>query len=105
MTARSLVAPRLEYMGDAAAHRAQALAIEQARVTRNAPIGASGTVVTATFTAGQTLSLAHKLGRVPRAWVLLDVSGGYGSFQRTAWDSKTITIQSQNGCTAAWWVS
>ena len=52
-----------------------------------------------TFTAGQVIKILHKLQRQPTEWSVLDVSGGYGAFQRTAWDAASITIQSQNACT------
>lgn len=53
-----------------------------------------------TFTAGQILEIAHLLGRQPVEWSVVDVTGGYGSFQRISWDDRFIVIQSQNACTA-----
>jgi len=58
-----------------------------------------------TFTAGQELKLNHKLARVPEEWWPVDVTDGYGSFRRMSWDSKTITIKSQNACTATFKVA
>lgn len=52
-----------------------------------------------TFTAGQTLKIVHKLARMPTEWATLDVTGGYGSFQRMAWDAATVSLKSQNACT------
>lgn len=52
-----------------------------------------------TFTIGQAIKIQHKLGRQPTEWTVTDVAGGYGVFQRTAWDASTITIQSSNACT------
>lgn len=51
-----------------------------------------------TFTAGGSQAIQHKLARQPTEWTVIDVTGGYGVFQRTAWDTSTITIQSQNAC-------
>lgn len=61
--------------------------------------------LTATFTAGQVRVLEHGLLRTPESWSVIDVTGGYGAFKRTAWSSKTITIQSQNACTATFRVA
>lgn len=57
------------------------------------------------FTAGLVKTIAHKLARVPESWVVVDVTGGYGAFLRVSWDSRNITIQSQNACTAVFKVS
>lgn len=56
--------------------------------------------ISTTFTAGQIKVLNHGLGRKPTRWVHSDVSGGYASFVRTDWDETTISIQSQNACSA-----
>lgn len=53
-----------------------------------------------TFTAGQTVTFAHRLGRLPAEWSAIDVVDGYGSFRRVSWDARTITVQSQHACTA-----
>jgi hypothetical protein len=53
-----------------------------------------------TFSAGQAIIIEHKLGRQPQEWVPIDVSGGYGVFQRISWSDKMIKLQSQNACTA-----
>lgn len=52
-----------------------------------------------TFTIGQVQAIQHKLARQPTEWAVIDVTGGYGLFQRTAWDVNTISIQSSNACT------
>ena len=52
------------------------------------------------FTAGEVKVIDHRLGRQPTEWSVTDVTVGYGSFRRTAWDARTVTIQSQNACTA-----
>lgn len=49
--------------------------------------------------AGQTIKILHKLARQPADWRIVDVTGGYGVFQRIAWDTSTISIQSSNACT------
>lgn len=56
------------------------------------------------FTAGGTQALKHRLNRVPSGWFPLSITGGYGVFQQTAVDKATLTIQSQNACTATFWV-
>lgn len=53
-----------------------------------------------TFTAGEVKTIDHGLGRQPREFQCVDVTGGYGSFRRTGWTSRTITIQSENTCVA-----
>lgn len=53
-----------------------------------------------TFAIGGTVTINHGLMRMPSEWQCVDVTGGYGLFQRTAWDDRTITIQSSNACTA-----
>ena len=64
-----------------------------------------GSVVTQTFTAGQTVAIPHGLGYQPTAWVILDCVTGYSSFRRTAWDPNTITLQAENACTATFRVT
>lgn len=53
-----------------------------------------------TFTAGQSVRIKHKLGRLPTEWHVNDVTSGYGSFLRISWDDVYINIQSLNACTA-----
>lgn len=53
-----------------------------------------------TFTAGEVKTIDHGLGRQPTEFTPVDVTGGYGSFRRTGWNTKTITIQSENACVA-----
>ncbi len=55
--------------------------------------------VSVTFTGGDTLSLAHGLQRVPVRWVVEDVTGSVGAFERISWDATFITIYSDNACT------
>lgn len=57
-----------------------------------------------TFTATQTQQINHKLGRAPVGFFPIDVQSGYGAFYRTALDDKTISIRSENACTARFWV-
>lgn len=52
-----------------------------------------------TMVAGTPLKILHKLARMPTEWSIMDVTGGYGSFQRIAWDKNTITLQALNACT------
>lgn len=58
-----------------------------------------------TFTAGGQVRIEHKLLRQPVEWPAIDVTGGYGVFQRISWDDKAIVIQSQNACTATFRIS
>jgi hypothetical protein len=53
-----------------------------------------------TFGAGESVSIAHKLGHVPKRWTVEDVSGGLGMFYRESWDDRFIVIVSMNACTA-----
>lgn len=63
------------------------------------------TMAPVTFTAGQVQQISHRLGRQPAEWSVLDVTVGYGAFRRTAWTPLTISIQSQNACTAVFRVA
>jgi len=61
-----------------------------------------------TFTAGQIITANHPLGKIPTGFFPVDVTGGYGSFQRVpqsaTLDATTIKIQAQNACAATFWV-
>lgn len=72
---------------------------------RDHPLTKQGwNTVTATFTAGQTKALDHKLGRQPIGWIATDVVTGDGAFRRTAWDTRTISLRAANACTATFLV-
>lgn len=58
-----------------------------------------------TFTAGGQVKMSHKLQRLPTEWDAIDVTGGYGKFQRVSWDDVYITIQSEDACTAVFRVA
>lgn len=96
---KDLISSNLVHTGDLSTQAIQAAADQ----TRRA-VNARGTtpVVTApvAFTAGEVKVINHGLGRQPSEWSVADVITGYGAFRRTAWDAKTITIQSANACTA-----
>lgn len=69
---------------------------------------ANGTVSgPVTFTAGQTLTLDHGLGRAVRGYLVIDCYDGYATFKRVPQtpllDSKTVQLQSENACTATFW--
>jgi len=88
-----------EVTGD---RQTQAIQSQTRRINVGLSNRGSAPVVTGelTFTAGEVKVIDHRLGRQPTEWVVTDVVTGYGSFRRTAWDASTITIQSQNACTA-----
>jgi hypothetical protein len=98
---RQQLPPNIEQINDR-----QLLAIQ--RTTRQVAqaVNAFGppprTVGPFTFaTPGQIIVIEHGLARQPISCVCIDSVGGYGSFQRTAWDDKTISIQSENSCVAS----
>lgn len=71
--------------------------VRQVLNNRGAPPNTSGAI---TFTAGLVQRIEHKLQRQPVEWSVVDVTIGYSSFRRTAWDAISISIQSENACTA-----
>lgn len=92
-------APPGEYLADRPQDAVQAkLAAVQTTLDNRGPPPV--TVGPITFTAGQSVTINHKLQRQPVEWCAIDVVTGYGSFRRTAWDRLSVTIQSQNACTA-----
>lgn len=88
-----------------AVNRSGAGTVRRATVT-DAATGAPTSLIT--FTAGQSIQLFHGLplargltpSSVPSGWRCVDVVTGYGSFKRTDWDETTISITSENACTA-----
>lgn len=75
-----------------------------AQSVTNSPWANGTQIDTVAFSAGQTQQLNHKLGRAPLGFFPIDVQGSYGAFYRTASDTKTISIRSQNACSAVFWV-
>lgn len=62
------------------------------------------------FTANETKSIAHGLGRIPRYWLILDVisnpPGTALTFVRTSWTKNNIIIVSTAvECTVTLWVN
>ena len=55
--------------------------------------GFAGTDVTVTLPDGMPQAVAHRLGRKPRGWMVLDATGVAPQLVRTAWDAKTVTLQ------------
>lgn len=90
--------PQVEQTDDRQTLAMQAIARKTARAV-NAQGAPSNLLGPFRFTAGQTIKITHKLARQPIEWRIVDVAGGYGVFQRTAWNTSTISIQSQNACT------
>lgn len=99
---------RHEYTGDRQVDQAQRNAHETTRAVNASPIAKGAFVGPVTFTAGQTQQLMHGIalpgGATPRGWWPVDVITNDGTFRRTAWDDKTISIRSANACTALFWV-
>ena len=90
--------PQIEQTNDRQTLRMQTIQRKTQKVL-NARGGPPVVLGPLTFTAGQTQTILHKLGYQPVEWAVIDVTGGYGVFQRTKWDVNGITIQSQNACT------
>ena len=94
-----------EYTGDVTQNAIQE-ELRKTKVAVNGRGSSPNVLEPITFTAGQQIRIAHKLGRKPLEWSVKDVSGGYGSFQRVGEaDESFIVIQSQNACTAVFQVA
>lgn len=107
-----------EFHGDRGLDAAQRAAGEVARAVNRSGAGtvrratvldsAGNPTTQITFTAGQTVMMVHGLpltrglspSAVPSGWRCVDVVTGYGSFKRSAWDDATLSITSENACTA-----
>ena len=65
------------------------------------PFITGGQSVSVAIPAGATYVVAHKLGRTPIGWFVIDQyhpsSISYTEIMRTAWDDKTITIVTDGG--------
>lgn len=96
---RAFLPPRIEQTPDRQVNATQAAVREVAKAV-NALGGTPVDSDAYAFATGETKVIQHKLGRQPVGWTLIDVTGGYPSFVRTAWNDKTITIVSQNTTTA-----
>lgn len=75
---------------DPALQRAQEEARDIAKTSQAQ--GFAGTDVTATLAPATPLAIAHRLGRKPMGWFVLDATGSYPILFRTAWDDKTLTL-------------
>lgn len=49
-------------------------------------------------------TVEHKLGRQPLGWLVVDAEGASPALYRTAWDSRTLTINSDAAATISLWV-
>jgi hypothetical protein len=68
-----------------------------------------GQEITATLSSGATTAIGHSLGRVPRLWLLLDVSTtdavtAPSPIERRAWTDKTITLFANKAYSIKLWV-
>jgi hypothetical protein len=101
---RTQLAPSIQQTGER-----QSLAVQETlRQAQNAinNQGAPGvTLDPVSFTAFATHAIKHKLGRVPSSWVVVDVTNGFGSFQRISWDDSIIEIQCDVSCVATFRVA
>src|SRR5262245_40259576 len=89
---------RIEYTGDRQVDQLQRNQHGTVGTVNASPVAKGAFVGPVTFTAGQTQQLTHGIalpnGGTPKGWSPDDVTGGDGTFQRTAWDDKTISIRS-----------
>ncbi|MBW2560705.1 MAG: hypothetical protein JRE40_07615 [Deltaproteobacteria bacterium] len=57
------------------------------------------------FAGAVTVDINHKLGRQPRGWILTDFTALAGTgVVRSAWDDKTISLDSSAACDLSLWV-
>jgi hypothetical protein len=76
---------------------------EQEQAPANSPIIDGIMVEDITLWVGIPSVIAHHLGRQPIGWVLCDVTAD-AYVHRDAWDSRTITLDSDSDTTCAIWV-
>lgn len=43
--------------------------------------------------SGNDAVLEHRLGRQPKGWYVIDLTGGLSTFYRVSWDDKRITLR------------
>lgn len=87
-------------------------AVQQAMsVVKAVPfLSQGGSLVTnQVFTAGTAVAINHGLGRPYAGYFVLNVRGGYGSFQdsgnpNTGLNAQQITLKALNNCTADLWI-
>ena len=75
-------------------HEAQAIGETLRRVVYHEQL--TGQVVQNLSVPSTGVAISHGLGRTPIGWYLTDVLDA-AAVKRTAWDSKTITLQSASG--------
>jgi hypothetical protein len=54
--------------------------------------------------SGSDNQVSHKLGRIPRMWLLADQSAN-ANVWRTAWSNTLLTLRSSANCTVSLWVA
>lgn len=102
------VAHRIGYpkTGSTAADRAIAF---QQEATRGALLRiTSGTILDGVQLDGVSVgtsatAIAHKLGRQPRGWWVVDQDTA-ATVRRSAWDATTLTLIASSACTVSLWV-
>lgn len=65
------------------------------------PANYSLTLDGGSFTATQTKSFSHALGRVPKGIAALVPEGGYSSFRLAGADESSFSVQSENAVTSS----
>jgi hypothetical protein len=88
---RNLAAP-MPHTADGATSAAQDAIRQKQRELRGLPF-TGGKVKTAVVPAGGIVDVAHGLGRTPKGWIQLDVTGD-PLFVRSAWDAASIQFTS-----------
>lgn len=63
----------------------------------------NGVMIQHEFTGAVIDTFAHKLGRVPVGWLVIDCDV-YTALARPAWDAQTITIDSFAACNVTFWI-
>lgn len=79
--------------GDAGTDRVQEELARKTKDTDACPL-LRGVSVSAKLRPNVAQAIAHKLGRQPIGWIVVDLAGDFGpALRRTAWDTRTITLE------------
>jgi len=101
---QSRIPLRKEQTGEPQSMRLQTYLADAARVLNQQPFSQGNQVGPLVFTAGSDQVINHRLKRAPTGFICIDVIDGYGSFRRVASNVSTITVRSENACSATFWV-
>lgn len=100
----AIVTLKSEQTKDAQIGRIQAYQNATATALNRLPFAQGAPIDDVVFTAGQTLSLNHKLSRTPFRFLVTDAQTNPALIIRVSSDINTITLTSTNAGTYSFWV-